>query len=404
MITPGPAAALVVALGLVIAVAAQAREDAHRAPGAVELTVPSLAIPMDLASGRPVIELGIDGHGPYRFVLDTGAGGTVIDAGLARELSLAVVGRDSIGDPSNPGAFHVDVVRPGSITIGAPGAGGAAPLTLRGVSASTFEVRQMMGATTSGIIGLPDFADLLVTLDYPEGKVRFERGELAPEAPGVTGYESPDGIIAIPMTVGDTTLTAHLDSGNPGAFMLPHALAGRLHFSSPPVEVGQARTVNSTATIYGARLAGDIRAAGLTWSNPEVNLSDLIVNFGNIGFDALRDVAVTIDQNHHRLRFARSATAAAPAPQRRRLGIMFAGMTPGAAALPLVDGGLQLERVIPGGPAEKAGLQAGDVILAVNGRAAAGLAQAELFDILGAPRELQLRVKRGGQELAIVIP
>ena len=34
--------------------------DSHRAPDAVELAVPSLELPMDLATGRPVIELAVN--------------------------------------------------------------------------------------------------------------------------------------------------------------------------------------------------------------------------------------------------------------------------------------------------------------------------------------------------------
>jgi len=370
----------------------------------VNLAGPSLEIPMDLATGRPMIELSLNGHGPYRFVFDTGAGGLVIDAGLARELSLAVVGRDSLGDPNNPGAYQVDVVRVDSVTLGTAGEGKTAPLTLRGATASTFEVRQMMGSNVGGIIGLPSFQDLLVTLDYPGGKVRFERGELAAGGAGVVEYTSPEGIIVLPITVADTTLTAHLDSGNPGAFMLPYGLTDHLHFKSPPAEIGQARTVNSNATIYAATLAGDIRAAGLTWSNPEVHLSELIEHFANIGMEAFRDAAITVDQRHHRLRMERSATAAAPAPPRRRLGIMFAGMAPGPSGIPIVDGGFRIERVVPGALAEKAGMKAGDVVLSVNGRSVSDIAPAELSDVFGKPGELQLRVKRGGQEMAIVIP
>src|SRR5579871_2320427 len=52
-------------------------------------------------SGRPVAEIryemtgnhmyvntSVNGHGPYRFIFDSGAGATVIDADLARKLGL----------------------------------------------------------------------------------------------------------------------------------------------------------------------------------------------------------------------------------------------------------------------------------------------------------------------------
>lgn len=48
-------------------------------------TVP---LPVEVVGGRPVIEMTIDGGGPYRFVQETGASMGVILPALADELEL----------------------------------------------------------------------------------------------------------------------------------------------------------------------------------------------------------------------------------------------------------------------------------------------------------------------------
>src|SRR5262249_25802978 len=59
-------------------------------------------MPLTLYGNKPVVEVKINGQGPYSFFLDTGAGGTVLDQSLADELKLQIVGTMKIGDPADP--------------------------------------------------------------------------------------------------------------------------------------------------------------------------------------------------------------------------------------------------------------------------------------------------------------
>ena len=55
---------------------------------------------MEIAGGRPVVMVTLNGHGPYRFILDTGAMISVIDASLAHELELPIVGETELASPA----------------------------------------------------------------------------------------------------------------------------------------------------------------------------------------------------------------------------------------------------------------------------------------------------------------
>ena len=60
-------------------------------PVPAHITMPEegVIVPMDDMGGRPLIEVTINGKGPYRFILDTGAVATVVSEDLSRELSLS---------------------------------------------------------------------------------------------------------------------------------------------------------------------------------------------------------------------------------------------------------------------------------------------------------------------------
>src|ERR1700748_2039576 len=58
-------------------------------PDNVAIPENGMSIPMLNYGGRPLVEVMINGKGPYRFILDTGATVNVIDTSVATELSLA---------------------------------------------------------------------------------------------------------------------------------------------------------------------------------------------------------------------------------------------------------------------------------------------------------------------------
>lgn len=362
-------------------------------PAATTLDSSVVIVPIDLGSGRPVVDLLLNGRGPYRFILDTGAGGTVIDRELAAELSLPVIGQTRMGDPRSPNALAAGLVQCDSLRMGG--------LLLERVTMATMEVRKMMGAATGGVLGLPDLGALLVSLDYPQGRLVLTRGSLAPGDPGVVEYQSPDGIVSIPIQVDTLTIAAHLDSGNPGAISLPYELAEKLPLKAPPVEIGRAQTVASTATIWEAQIAGEVQIAGLSYTDPVVHLTDLLVGWANIGYDAMRGLTVTLDQGKRLLKLERTGTGASGPPARRRLGIMLAGRAVGTTT---IGEGLDIERIAPGSIAEKSGLLPGDLIVALNGRPVAGLAPGELQEFFGGPDPLKIDVRREGKPMEITIP
>src|SRR5262249_1110188 len=70
----------------------------------------TVSVRLDLSMGQPVVDVILNGKGPFRMFLDTGAGATVLDQSLATELGLAPSGKTRLGDPANPQAISADIV------------------------------------------------------------------------------------------------------------------------------------------------------------------------------------------------------------------------------------------------------------------------------------------------------
>ena len=80
---------LIVAASVVVAShTCSADEAEQRSQPKVDDNGAGASVPMLDVGGRPMVEINIDGKGPFPFILDTGATATVIDTGLAAELGF----------------------------------------------------------------------------------------------------------------------------------------------------------------------------------------------------------------------------------------------------------------------------------------------------------------------------
>jgi hypothetical protein len=258
-----------------------------------------------LAGDDLLLEVKIDGQGPYRFALDTGAaGGGRIDKALAEKLKLKVVGQMRTGDPSGQNTQTLDIAEAGTLTLG-----GA---TFSGVH---LVVRDLPDRGLDGILGSGLFQDFLLTLDYPARQVRIEKGELPPvDGREVLGFEDPNGVPQIRLKIGELEIPADVDSGNmQGELVLPASYLGKVPLESEPKVVGRGRTGFNEFEIKQAPLKGGVQVGAITVDRPRVDFVEIFPH-ANIGQAFLRRFAVTIDQKNHRIRFKLPAPTASGAP------------------------------------------------------------------------------------------
>ena len=91
-------------LAILLSAALLPAQGAPRASTRIDVPPGGTTVPMLDLGGRPMVQVRINGKGPYSVMLDTGANVTVIDETLVKELGL---------DSQSSGALEIDEVRLG---------------------------------------------------------------------------------------------------------------------------------------------------------------------------------------------------------------------------------------------------------------------------------------------------
>jgi predicted aspartyl protease len=352
------------------------------------------AIPIKKLAHLSIIEILINGQGPYEFIVDTGAGVTVIDKDLVTSLGLAVLGTTAVGSPmAEP--MQVDSIHISSLTIG--------DVIIEDQPGVSMELQTVFDPLQApdGILAAASLAGFLVTIDFPENIVIVRKGEL-PEADGrrVLEYSKDSTVPHIPISLAGQQLYAAMDTGAPSPIVVPASTVPTLPLASKPAVTGQGRTVDATFEIRSATLDGALTIGDVTIDSPTVAFSDR-TSQAHIGMGILLGFSVTIDCANRRLTLEHPQAGATATPTRRIVrgggeksyGIRLGGLTGDALNVVGVDRGQV---------ASAAGLMEGDRIIAMNGQPVKSLSQDERIRCLrGSP--LTLRVERGNRLLDIAL-
>jgi hypothetical protein len=298
---------------------------------------PSFVLPTVACGDYYIVQMQVNGD-PERvleMLLDTGASHTVIDVE-----SVARVG----GKPAGPGgrARFARLV--------------AGEVTFRGVRARIRQLdhlQRVLGVPFDGILGFPTFRDILLTIDFPAKQVRVSRGALsAPDGNRIlrTVKEKRRPVIDLDFGAGGRPVL--IDSGSAGGFLLRET--DRLNFETPPVAYDSSLRIDRIMIRSGARLAGSVNFGGITLVRPTVSIGGRVEL---VGTAVLRHFVATFDQKRERVLLERSSPEPIEFPPLRDVGW---SLRPRA-------NGYEIERVFDGFGADRAGLLAGDLVLAVDG-------------------------------------
>jgi hypothetical protein len=232
----------------------------------------------------------------------------------------------------------------------------AGPLTFSKLRPHTRELDHLSRALGTEIdIFLPfrAFKDELLTLDFPKRELRVRRGELPP----------PDGIRVFDSRGGDRRPYLKIeiegkehrllvDSGSSGSIGVESDRG--LTWLSPPLPVAAAQGMERVVYKEVGRLGSDVQLAGITIERPLVELRR---QTPLLGTDVMRRFVWTFDQKARRVQIVADSPEPLKMPPLR-----------GTGAVPKVTpAGHEIVRVIAGTPAARAGLLAGDVIVAIDG-------------------------------------
>lgn len=253
-----------------------------------------MKVPFDVVDGRIYVEARVNGQGPFRFAVDTGASGWGrADASFVAGLHLKTQKPTTTSDGVE--AAEVATVRLDSLELGG--------LSRKNLDVITrdYSSRMSSDAAFSGIIGRAFFADGLLIIDYPERILSFSRDlSLLPAEEGVLTYERA---FRVPVSIGNVQTEGNLDTGANVTFVLPQSLFKRV--SATPLEhAGQGRLANSRIETGRSTVRGPIQIGEASLSNVQVRVSDRYPEL-LVGAHALQHFVVMIDQRSRSIALCR---------------------------------------------------------------------------------------------------
>jgi Flp pilus assembly protein TadD/predicted aspartyl protease len=142
-------------------------------------------VPIDFTEGRlPFVSVTVNGKGPFRFVIDSGAGFVVVSDDLARKLKIRPIasGGTSRG-VSGSGKFPIVYGILDRLSLG--------ELTIENVPTYIRKVQDAERTKVDGYIGLSVLSNFMVAVD-------FERRVLELRPSGTPAAPAADGDIAVP--------------------------------------------------------------------------------------------------------------------------------------------------------------------------------------------------------------
>jgi len=242
-------------------------------------------VPFDVFDGRIHVQVQVNGSGPYRFAIDTGASGMArADSRLVRKLTLPA-------DASTHHSDGVQTARADTVRIDALALAG---LRHSDVTALTrdYNARQSKDAVFDGILARGFFADGVLIIDYPQRRLQFRRDiDLLPAQPDTLAYSRA---FRIPVKIGTVTTEAQLDTGANVAMVLPTARFRQA--SGAAVTTGDRLTLSHGEVDGGrARLDVPVLIGGLALQGLDVRVSDRYPE-AVVGAHALQEAVVLIDQ------------------------------------------------------------------------------------------------------------
>ncbi len=157
--------------------------------------------------GRVIVPVRINGRGPFRFVVDTGANHSTISPGLVQTLGLKTGGAATIVLDGITGSAHVPYVAVDQLQAG--------ELTLQSTALPVVWAPVMAGA--DGILGAAGLSDKSLLIDFQRNRVAIANRIEAWTRTQVTKIHAlrvENGLLIMEARVGGVRTEAVLDTGS----------------------------------------------------------------------------------------------------------------------------------------------------------------------------------------------
>jgi len=358
----------------------------------------STEIPFLLASNHIHIPVVIDKSRPLGFILDSGAGGPVVDTDVAKELGLQTVGKMEARG-AGEGTQEANFVTLPKIKLG--------DVVIDSASGATISLKfldKYEGLPIEGIVGYDLFSRFVVMIDYQNQKLTLYQ-------PSGFKYEGKGQSIPITLEDNHPHVKATVDGQYQGNFVIDCGARSSLTLYTPFVEEHNlvsksGKTIDVLAGVgVGGKVMGkatrmqSIKIGDFVIPSPLTNLSSAKAGAlssektdGNIGGGILKRFTVIFDYGNSRMILEPNANFA------YEDNLDMAGLW-----LTRENDTTKVDFVVDDSPAGNAGIKEGDVIVKINGQPAEELPLRDIRQTLmsGAGETVTLTISSEGQERSI---
>lgn len=239
--------------------------------------------------GRVVAPIMVNGQGPYRFIVDTGANRSVVSQPLAERLGLPAVGEGvvhSVHGQTQAQLVSVDSLRYGSLEV------------------PSDQVPMLSGAMLAGehgLLGVDGMRGRRLRLDFDDRCIEILPANRAPPlGRGWTrtrGELRFDNLVVVPGLIGTLRVNVLIDTGSNVSLAntaLHAALSERVRFSRDAEGYGRAYTAGEPVVLDSAIVLPQLTIGELNMTNMQLFVGDFHV-FSLWGLDAEPTVLVGMD-------------------------------------------------------------------------------------------------------------
>jgi predicted aspartyl protease len=272
---------------------------------ATTLSPSSVKVKFRLAGGvQPLILLPVEvnGEGPFEFILDTGAGTSLLSSELGQKLDIKIVG--SKDGQSAGGAVSVSLAQLSSLAV--------ASAKLENVDVGIVDLSQIgktVGAKIDGDLGYNFLKHFRITLDYRRSEIRFDdpkRLESTGRSTAVTEVAMRLASPAKPLILVDVLVNGcgpfqfAIDTGTSTTAITPE-LAKQLSLASSPI--GPVTTGGAPVDVTAGTLES-FQIGGARIDNLTVIVADFFAMLSNaigaqldgiVGYNFLQNYKVALD-------------------------------------------------------------------------------------------------------------
>lgn len=272
-----------------------------------------IEVPFEFYRNEIIVQVKINGQGPFNMMLDTGTNPSAIEVMTAKALGLKL---ESAGKPVTGGGTSANLAYATKLPL--VELGGLAAKNVEALAVDLSKVSQGLGRRLDGALGQSLLNGRIVQIDYANRVVRFySQSPIATQANTanltVLPFHYNDDVLIDEVLVNGKKLVGNIDTGSSGLFSLTPAAVSYLGLKED-VSRGAVSTgvgYNGAAENRQGKVA-NVTVGGISIDSPTVTFfakgsgrdrKPWSVNIGNQFF---KDFVVTIDYRRKLIMLARA--------------------------------------------------------------------------------------------------